>query len=339
MGTYQVKTYEDLINFVLEGAKLAVDINTVDAQTLIKVKRLINIKYQSLAMMKKWPWRSETRWLTTTPSYTTGTVNVTNGDRNITLSAAATVTDDFKGRFIRIEGNTEYYEIVAVNSTASRTMQLSGAYQGDTDAAASYTIWRAKYGLWPDFADIYGIVPMTSNALVYDKTLEELSWSDFIKKMANTPFTSSQYPTHFTVAGSEVYNGPNMGSQFIMGYDFMDNAEVDDPALWLFPGLMPANVLQVHYGKQAAPLIENSDEPWVPKEKRAIIGYMVLEDWALTQLNNIDLYREMKAKVSKEIAIMKADYEKSDNPAVLIPKNRRQGQIISGRISYNLPNE
>ena len=335
MTTYEIKTFGDSIDFIREQTKA----DSSD-ETVTKIKRLYNVKYQELGMKKKWGWRGDVRWLKTTPEYTTGTVSVTNADRNVTMSAAATVTDDFKGRFIRIGSDSEYYEIVAVTSTASRTFMLSAPYKGTTNATATHTTWRAKYGLWPDFADLYKVVPMTGNALLYAKSLDELPWSQFINKMSNAPFSSSQYPTHCSVQGKEVYQGPDMGSQFIMGYDFMDNDEVDDPALWVYPSRHDEQLFQVFYGKQVAPLIELTDEPLVPREKRLIPCYMVLEDWYLGQHNNIEIYREYQSKASKGIREMLADFERSDNQTQLVPENKRRNKsIIGSRISYNLPNE
>lgn len=335
MTTYQCKTFGDLISFVRENSKA----DTAD-ETTQKIKRIINVKYQDLGMKKKWSWRGAHRWFKTTPEYSTGTASITNADRNVTLSAAATVTDDWKGRFIRFGADSEYYEIIAVTNAASRQFALSAPYKGTTTATSTYVTWRGKYGLWPDFADLYRVVPMTGNALLYNKELEELGWSQFIRKMSTSPFSNAQYPTHCSVQGKEVYQGPDMGNQFIMGYDFMDNDEVDDPALWVYPGRCNEQLMQVFYGLQVGPLIDDSDEPLVPREKRVCIGYMALADWYLSQINNIELSREFEAKANKMIREMVADHEKSDNQLQLVPDNKRRNRALTNtRISYNIPNE
>lgn len=336
---YQVRTFEDCILSVIEQTKLAKGISDLDTETLGKIKRMLNSKYEEIGMSRKWSWRGDMRLVKTTPVYTTGTAHVINADRQVTLSAGATVTDDFKGRFLRITGDPEWYEIIAVTSTASREFQLAGPYKGDTATAASYTIWRSKYGLFPDFADIYDILPLSGSGLLQNTPLTPLAWNEYISYLSIPPTSSAQYPTHYSINGKEVYQGPTMGSQFIMGYDFMDDDDVDDEALWLFPQLLSECVLQVHYGKQINPLIDLDDEPLMPRDKRHILANLVAADMMISHVGNTEIGDRMFKRAIKSLGEMQADFDRTDSVAQLVPRQRRRRRLPSTVYSYNFPED
>jgi hypothetical protein len=300
---------------------------------------MLNTKNEEIGMSRKWSWRGDMRLIKTTPIYTTGTASVIAGSREVILSAAATVTDDFKGRFIRMTGDPEWYEIIAVTSTASRTFQLACAYNGTTDTAAAYTIWRSKYGLFPDFADIYDIIPMSGTGLLNPRPLEPMAWNEYISYLSFTPLASSQYPTHYSINGKEVYQGPDMGAQFIMGYDFMDDDTVDDDALWLFPQLNTAGVLQVHYGKQIVPMIELTDEPLIPRDKRHILADLVAADIMTAHVGNLEVGDRLSKRALNKLGQMQSDFDQTDSVAQLVPRRRRRRILPSTRYSYNLPED
>ncbi len=328
--TEQVKSFEDLLNHFTRSANIGTNFASLDSDSQAKVKQLINTEYDNISYSRIWPWRSMQRWLKTTPVLETGTVSVTNGDRNITYSVAVTVTADFKGRFIRIGSDLEYYEIVGVD-TGTRVCALSAAYGGTTDAAASHRTYRLKYGLWPDFADIAHIVPVSDGNPVWDRELDIMSPQDFIPQILSQPDIGFSAPVAASIFGKEAYFGPDMGLQFVMRYDFMNDPSIqDEEALWLWP---PAtSTLVVYYGKKVEPLIELTDQPLIPKDKRVILSYGALEMWYATQVNNLQMASFFQGKKQTELAKMIGDFDKSDSKARLSPHTRRKYGIGSSSV-------
>lgn len=81
--------------------------------------------------------------LETVAPYDTGTVAVTNGSSAVTLTGG-TWTTGMTGRSFRAGTRSEFYTFAYVSAT---TGTLNRAYEGDTDAAASYRIFKNIYAL------------------------------------------------------------------------------------------------------------------------------------------------------------------------------------------------
>jgi len=86
--------------------------------------------------------------INTTPSYTTGTVSVTQDSTTVTGSETSW-TSSMVGRYIKIADDDEYYEISSVDSSTQIT--LTSAYIGSTASGQSYTIYKIFYPLASDF--------------------------------------------------------------------------------------------------------------------------------------------------------------------------------------------
>ncbi len=305
---YAVRTFEDVLNAVLERAKIADNIDVAEPKTLVTLKRFVNDRYHNVAYLKKWPWREDTRLLITTAKYTTGTASVTNGQKEVDLDTAIDVS--YEGRYFRVGTEKEYYEIISVTDAANGIFLLSAPYQGTTAAAATFTIFRNKYGLYPDYADIVEITPFGNTSAFSPKPLEVVDSEQMSKLQSMYPLMETSYPTHYTIQDNLNYDGPAMGPNFVMGYDFMGEGP-ETPGLVLFPNIFLSNAVQVKYGLQISPLVEDDDEPLIPFEKRRILVYGALSDWFALQ-NKTDQANLYEGKFTVMLSNMKSDFDKAE---------------------------
>lgn len=113
--------------------------------------------------------------INTTPSYSTGTVEITQD--STTVTGTGTVwTSDMVGRLIKFSGSDEYYEISAVGGNTSLT--LSSAYIGTTDTDATYEIYRVYYPLASDFKKMKWVKQIITPARL--KPLPELTFAEYV---------------------------------------------------------------------------------------------------------------------------------------------------------------
>lgn len=321
-----VRNFRDIIEAIMRRAKIADEFANIDTLTLTTLKELINSKYEEVTFAKKWEWRATTRTINTTPKYTTGTASVTNGQRRVTLSAAATVTTDFKNRYFRVSGDAEYYEIISVSSTANRTLELATTYKGTTAATASYTIWKSKYGLFPDFIDLFDITPQAATSLLGVAPMEDVSQNEMAVLQATAPFAETAYPEKYTIEGVQNYSGPTMGTNFIMGYDFMGGAGYDVRSVVFYPSIFSQVLLNVKYGKYVPLLVNNTDEPLLPKEERGVLVKGALADWfSIQRLEKTQLL--WQKMYDDHLGRLKGAFDKTENRLELCPENYRKNQL------------
>jgi len=88
--------------------------------------------------------------INTTATYTTGTIAVTQDSTTVTGTSTVWVDTTHEGWILKVTGDDEYYEVTDINN-GTQVMTLSSAYIGDTDAAATYTLYKVYYNLPTDF--------------------------------------------------------------------------------------------------------------------------------------------------------------------------------------------
>jgi len=331
MANFEIRTYADIQNEILRRGKIATDTTTASSNDLAKIKTFINNRYvNEIAFAKKWNWREQTRLLTTTASYTTGTSNVVKGARQVTLSAATTVTNDFVGRYFKVGGDKEYYEILAVNTT-SRTLQLATAYIGTTNTVAAYTVFRNKYGIWPDFQEVYEIRVFGRYDL---NPLEAVSTEQMTEMQGKFGPTQVIFPTHYSVGNEQPYFGPPMGSEFLMGYDFMGNPNT--LSLVLFPQITNQQALEIKYGRRPIPLNADLDEPIIPMENREVLVFGGLADWFGVQRNETAM-TFWEGKYNNYLNKMKAHFDQTISRAKIVAEDKYRKKQPIYPIIYLVP--
>ena len=106
----------------------------------------ISDRYYEILAVLPWTRLSVEAVLQTTAPYATGTVAVTLGSANITLTSG-TWTTGMSGRAFRVGTRNEFYEFLYVSAT---TATLDRVYEGPTAAAAGYQIFQHVYPLPTD---------------------------------------------------------------------------------------------------------------------------------------------------------------------------------------------
>ncbi len=294
-----VSTFLDMQNEYLTRAKIATSTTTANQHSLGLCKRFLNERYRKVAMHKKWDWRAVVRVLQLRAKYTTGTASVTNGQRRVTLSAAATVDETFKDRKFYVSGDTRTYQVISVSSTSNRTLELDVPYQGTTNATATYALYSNRYGLWPDFADDYQcFVPGTP------EPLDNWTPSEMDAEVRKGLSFEGSAPDAYTIVAGLEYYGPVMGNNFIMGYDFMGKPVTQ--ALEIFPWPQADTTLEVRYGQQIEDMVNDEDTPLMPEEKRFVLVAGALADFYETE-RNLQMMSYWNKKYEDLLAAMTTD--------------------------------
>jgi hypothetical protein len=147
MAAEEIKTFADIIKRVRE--ELSVPPN--DANAITKIKAAINRIYINQVVPRaRWYWLKKTTDVVHPKAVTAGTAAVTEDSAAVTLSSApAAGLGSLVNYKIKATGYNEEYTISS-HAAGGTAITISGAYQGDTNAAASYTIWNPKINLPAD---------------------------------------------------------------------------------------------------------------------------------------------------------------------------------------------
>ena len=103
----------------------------------------ISEAYQDILGALNWERLKASAILQTTAPYSTGSVAVTKGSASVTITGGA-FTSLMSGRAFRVTGRTEYYEFTYSSGTLG---SFDRVYEGDTNAAAGYSIFQHVYPL------------------------------------------------------------------------------------------------------------------------------------------------------------------------------------------------
>lgn len=148
MAVQQLKTFADIYTAVMEELK----IQAGDTTAKNRVKRLVNMAYiNEIVPHEKWKWLRGYTDLTAEPKFETGTVSVTEDSTTVTLSSAPTVSK--KGYLFSVSGYNEIYRI-AQHTASSTTVVLETPYTGETNTAASFSLWTDKIALPSDCREV-----------------------------------------------------------------------------------------------------------------------------------------------------------------------------------------
>lgn len=103
----------------------------------------INQRYTSILDQLSWSRLRVNAILQTTAPYTDGTVTMTAGSADVALTGG-TWTAPMTGLSFRVSGRSEFYTFTQTGAAAGT---LDRPYEGDTNAAASYSIFQRIYTL------------------------------------------------------------------------------------------------------------------------------------------------------------------------------------------------
>ena len=173
---------ETIITYVEENCRIKTDRVATLCQYFIDEVQDIhiarNIYEHQFSFLKAYGY------LSTTPSYSTGTVAVTQDSTAVT-GTGTTFTSAMVGRLIKFNGEDNYYEISAY--TDADEITLKTAYIGTTDTDATFEIYKVNYDLASDFGNMRWIKQLDSPSRVIP--------------LAEIPFTQL-LPNEFKASGN-----------------------------------------------------------------------------------------------------------------------------------------
>lgn len=158
-----ITTAADILDYMLANANESTDgTSSHEGDALIYLNRA----YQALADGggELLPGHAETWWwlrkdppgvLTLEPFIEAGTVAVTNNSASITFSSAPAAS--VAGWFLRVTDDGDLFRI-STHTAGVGAATLGSVYTGDTDAAATYRIFKLEYSLASDVREL--IAPM-----------------------------------------------------------------------------------------------------------------------------------------------------------------------------------
>lgn len=114
----------------------------------------LNRSYQRLLDMHQWSFIRQEAMLTTVGVHNTGTVTTTTGSTTVTGNAAA-FTAIMAGRFLKVDGQPEFYKISTVN-VALQTLTLESAV-GVGATTSGYNIFQYLYNKPTSCKHIIGV--------------------------------------------------------------------------------------------------------------------------------------------------------------------------------------
>jgi hypothetical protein len=175
MAIYQLKTFADIIASAMEELKL----QSGDVVSKNRIKRNINTVYQEeVAPAAHWKWLTKSLNVTVDPYLSTGTVDVTEGSRLVSLTDAPAFNR--KGFLFSINGQREVYRIADHDFGTGVTLEVP--YTGETATGLSYKIWSDRVVL-P--ADCQGLSSVTSP--YQEDPLTEVGPIEFERYVAQNP--------------------------------------------------------------------------------------------------------------------------------------------------------
>lgn len=155
--TEAVRTFSDIYTDLLNRVRAA----TGETPTTNQAKRYANTGLidMHLGTAEKLSWAERQASLITQPSYSTGTVDITQGSTAVTGTAGSGtlwntanawgITNARAGGKMKVAGTEDVYKVAAVGSDTSITLEQR--FVGATVTAATYLYFEDEYTLAPDY--------------------------------------------------------------------------------------------------------------------------------------------------------------------------------------------
>lgn len=322
----EIRTFLDLQNAIIGRAKAEDKTSVRDS-----IKEKINTAYQFVGFEEPYRWSGITTPLTLPAKYTTGTAALVNGSDLVTGTSTSWTQFLHEGNKFYVTGVNRAFKILRV-SESDQVITLDTPWTGESNATATYTIFKDEYGLFPDF-----------------KGLRRVSLPGQISYRQPTPcgpnemdyFRSSNtfrggLPVRYTISGYNTYTSKTW-TTFNINTDFWEDDFGSVPRnhnLILWPCMPTASaVAMVRYTKLMDPMVNDTDEPIMPYEVRPRLVYEVLIDHFITNRDSATK-REWKEKRDELKRMMAAEIETTDDELILTIDRGRYSRFPS----YGLDN-
>lgn len=237
-----------------------------------QAKRYINTALQDMHLGTdyRFPWAERNAVITTQPEYTTGTLTATKGSTTIAGSSTAWDTNnDFSvanmrvGGKIQINGGDEIFEITAVASGTSAT--LNSKFTKTTVSSASYKYFEDEYALASDFLKPVDIQQFSDRI-----SIDLIGRTEFRRRYPRSYLTGR--PTVATL----IDRPPSGNTTPVRKVRFYRSP---DKAYTIPYSYITENLVVSSTGTGQTAFSADDDEPIVPKRYRYIIIVKALYWW------------------------------------------------------------
>lgn len=298
-----ITTFQDIYTAAMGWARQPTDNTTL----LNRMKDAVNMKYEDVAVHKKWQWLMAEDAVSIIGVYTTGTVTVTQGSASVT-GVSTTWTDDsidttYK---FKVDGYDEIYDISTVGSNTSIT--LADTYKGDDATSVAYRIWKDVY-------ELPNTVREVDQVWVDHRSFPARAVG--MKKMREL---KNLWPTD---------------TDKVLAFTLIQDSSDGDRQLQIFPVPDEDYTLHYTYAKRITRLSDDEDEPLIPIGYRHVLVYGALEEWAL-QAGNPQLVTLYSSKYVDLLRRLAHDTEITDDFLTIKVDQpwRRKDRGFGRRIDY-----
>lgn len=210
-------------------------------------RKLINERYRQIVETGTWSAMRAENVIVIPDAYSTGTVTMTSNSTTVTGSGTSW-TAALIGQQLRVNSRGPQFTITAVGSTTSLTIEM--AWPSPTASAQPYTILQAYVTMPTDFKRFIAVYDALRQwRLFFNFSVQELAGMDPARTSVGDPWLLADYRQ--STAGRVLYE--------------------------LWPGPTVARGYQYLYIKQAADLINDTDQPIYPLQGSELV-YGALAD-------------------------------------------------------------
>ena len=295
----ELSDFSDIYTAAMNMAKQP----TGNTTLLDRFKLYINLRYNDLALQRKWSWLMAKDVLNVLSKYTTGTVDVTKD--STTVAGNSTVFTGKENYNFKIDG---YNEIYTVSSVASATsMTLDDAFEGTTGTTKGYTLWKDTYELPNTHEEI---------DMMWHDHQSYVSAAVGLKKLQEIKM---RFPT---------YTGKALAwSQVQWSSD-------GDRQIEIYP--VPDEDYSLHYiyYKRITNLDADGDKPLMPQIYRHVLVYGSLADFHYSE-GDLEMSSIYESKYNDLVRRMANDSESTEDfPQLVINETWRKYQRTAERVDF-----
>lgn len=309
--------YTELLNAVREAT-------TVTATTTI-AKRYINRALHDMHIDSSFPWAIRRATLLTHPTYTTGTVSVTQGATTWTgTSTVWTTTNAWSQANARTTGKLTVNgtDIYTISTVGASSITANERFVAATVTDSTYTYYEDEYALASDFWQ-----PIDKRQFTDALALELIGPREFYRRYPRNSLTGTPKvatvvelgPSGDTVARPRVIFHPAPSAAMLIPYNYIT-----------------ANLAVSSTGVAATSLSGDTDEPIVPLRYRHLIVLHALYFWYRDRKDD-QRSVEAKAEYQDLLRRIRQDTTPTEDRPRLIPNLSRYKQVASraGRRRYD----
>jgi len=300
-------TFSDIQDAILEQ----LGIQQSDTIARNKIKRMINQIYlDEVVPFKNWMWLQKTFQITHNAYYATGTISTVNGSATITFSAAPTGFNFTNFKFAVNDSNQVY--TISAHTTSSTTATISSTFQEDTNATATYKVWRDRVDLPINIRETVDIWHKDLSV-----PLEGLGTKSFREREVIDP-TLEGVPL--------IYNT----------YDYFDPTTTGDDETEadryrqtrIYPAITSENIiLNIDAIQDVTALDEDEDEPLMPITDRGVLYYGGLYLAARALARNEELSQLYQGDYQRKLSRMAGNREERPDQPMIAPNSRYYNAI------------